>query len=95
MVVSEAFIKFMGYETEGDLYTASELVVSEGLDIGWYVTPRLNIAPTQWVAWDDANPADPAHIVYASYEEAVADLVAAVKDAPGAVVVLDREEDPS
>lgn len=72
MVVSDQFIRFMGYETEGDLYTASTLIVQEGPDIGWYVTPRLNVTPAQWVAWDDADPGDPGYTLHRTREEAVA-----------------------
>ena len=51
-----------------ELYPRSILVGTEGPDIGWYIPP---LPDGQWVAWDDADPADPGYAIFSTREEAL------------------------
>lgn len=55
-------------ESVEELYPRSILVGTEGPDIGWYILP---LPDGQWVAWDDADPADPGFEIFDSREEAL------------------------
>lgn len=78
-----------GYASAQDLYAASELIVTQGPDIGWYVVPARNPAlGGQWVAWDDADPGDPGHTVCPTRAQAVACHMAGAVDVPGTHIAV-------
>ncbi len=60
------------------IYDRSTLIGEEGLDIGWFVCPSPR---GQWVAWDDADPADPGYETFATREEAISFHHAGYRDA--------------
>lgn len=51
------------------LRAQSILIGTEGPDIGWYVCP---LPDGRWMAWDDADPADPGHAEFDTQADAVA-----------------------